>query len=178
MKKKHNSPRIQASIRDDSGICGLWGNRASLPSKVWDALTWRKNCWLSPLLPPSPTSPDPGDGVLRSKFNFFPVQHQHNPTPPKIFVPGHHVRIQEIFCQGCVCVCVGGGSSLINLFYSLKRGSNVFITHFPWGGRVQLFPGVGSNRNPYNYNLWFSRGSGPPIPPLHPHMDIVAFWHE
>ena len=52
---------------------------------------------------PSPTSPDPGDGVLRSKFNFLPVQHQHNPTPPKIFVPGHHAQIQEFFVGG------GGG---------------------------------------------------------------------
>ena len=24
----------------------------------------------------------------------------------------------------------------------------------------------------------FPAGSGPPIPPLDPHMDIVAFWHE
>ena len=89
------------------------------------------------LTSPSLTSPDPGDGVLRSKFNFFPVQHQHNPTPPKIYVPGHHARIQEFFVRGWV----GGGSRLLNLFYSLKRGSNGFITHFPGG--VQLFPGVG-----------------------------------
>ena len=86
---------------------------------------------------PSPTFPDPGDGVLRSKFNFFPVQHQHNPTPRKIFVPGHHARIQEFFVRGGG----GGGSRLLNLFYSLKRGSNGFFTHFP--GEVQLFPGVG-----------------------------------
>ena len=52
---------------------------------------------------PSPTSPDPADGALRSKFNFFPVQHQHNPPPTKIYVPGHHARIQEFFVRG------GGG---------------------------------------------------------------------
>ena len=63
----------------------------------------------------------------------------------------------------------GGGSRLLNLFYSLKRGSNGIITHF-LGGGVQLFPGWGSNRKPYNYNLQY--------PPLDPHMDIVAFWHE
>ena len=34
-----------------------------------------------------------------------------------------------IFCQGG-----GGGSRLLNLFYTLKRGSNGFITHFPGGG--------------------------------------------
>ena len=77
---------------------------------------------------PSPTSPDPGDGVLRSNFNFFPVQHQHNPTPPKVFVPGHHAQIQEFLSGGG-----GGGSRLLNLFYSLKRWSNGFITHFPGG---------------------------------------------
>ena len=48
---------------------------------------------------PSPTSQDSGDGVLRSNFNFFPVQHQHNSTPTKIFVPGHHARIQEFFVR-------------------------------------------------------------------------------
>ena len=131
--KKYNSPRILTSILDDSRTCGLWGNRASLPSKVWDALTW--------------------------------------PTPPKIFVPGHYARIQE-FLSG------GGGSRLLNLFYSLKRGSNGFITHFPGGGGSNFFQGWESNRNPYNYNLWFSRGVWTAYPPLDPHIDIVAFWHE
>ena len=60
---------------------------------------------------PSPTSPDPGHGVLRSKFNFFPVQHQHNPTPPKIFVPGHHARIKEFFVKGGMRGGGGPGSS-------------------------------------------------------------------
>ena len=54
---------------------------------------------------------------------------QHNPTPPKIFVPGHHARIQEFFVRGGG----GWGSRLLKLFYSLKRGSNDFITHFPGG---------------------------------------------
>ena len=126
----------------------------------------------SPLLPPSPTSPDPGDGVNRSKFNFFPVQHQHNPTPPKIFVPGHHAQIQEFFVRGGG----GGGSRLLNLFYSLKRGSNGFITHFPGGSN--FFQGWGSNRTHITITCDFPGGSGPPIPPLDPHMDIVAFWHE
>ena len=74
---------------------------------------------------PSPTSPDPGDGVLRSKFNFFPVQHQPNPTPPKIFVPGHHAQIQVFF--------VGGGGGGVQ--------APQFILQFKEG--VQLFPGVG-----------------------------------
>ena len=89
---------------------------------------------------PSPTSPDPGDGVLRSKFNFFPVQHQHNPTPPKIFVPGHHARTQEFFVGG------GGGGRGVGveapqLILQFKEGVQWFYYTFSWG--VQLFPGVG-----------------------------------
>ena len=85
---------------------------------------------------PSPTSPDPGDGVLRSKFNFFPVQNQHNPTPPKIFVPGHHARIQEFFVRG------GGGVQAPQFILQFKEGVQWFYYTFSRGG-VQLFPGVG-----------------------------------
>ena len=103
-----------------------------------------------PLLTPSPISSDPGDGVLRSKFNFFPVQHQHNPTPPKIFVPGHHARIQEFFVRGWV----GGGVQAPQLILQFKEGVQRFYYTFSrGGGGVQLFQGWGSNRNPYNYNL-------------------------
>ena len=125
---------------------------------------------------PSPTSPDPGDGVLRSKFNFFLVQHQHNPTPPKIFVPGHHARIQEFFIPGGGGG--GGGSRLLNLFYSLKRGSNGFITHFPGGDGSNFFQGWGPIETHKTITCDFPGGSGPPIPPLDLHMDIMAFWHE
>ena len=145
-KKKYNSPRILTSILDDSGICGLWGKRASLPSKVWDALTWRKNCWLSPLTPPPQTL---GMGSIGRNSTFFPVQHQHNPR----------------------------GVKAPQLILQFKEGSNAFFTHFPGGGGVHLFPGVGSNRNPCNYNLWFSRGVWTPYPPsgsAHGHCGILA----
>ena len=97
---------------------------------------------------PSPTSQDLVDGVNRSKFKFLPEQHQHKPT--KTFVPGQHARIQDFFLWG------GGGSMLLNLFYSLQRGSNGFITHFPGGGPTfSRVGGPNANfyRNPYNYNL-------------------------
>ena len=88
---------------------------------------------------PSPTSQDIVDGVNRSKFNFFPEQHQHKPT--KTFVQGQHARIQDFFCQGEGGGGGGGGGvqapQLILLF---TEGSNGFITHFP---EVQLFPGGG-----------------------------------
>ena len=98
---------------------------------------------------PSPTSQDLGDGVLMSKFNFFPVQ---NPTPPKIFVLGHHAWIQE-FLSG-----VGGGgvqaSQLILQFkegvqwfyYTFSRGSNFFQGWGPIETRITItcdFPGEG-----------------------------------
>ena len=85
-----------------------------------------------------------------SKFNFFPEQHQHKPT--KSFVPGQHARIQETLSRE--------GSRLLNIFYTLQRESNGFITHFPGGGgptfsRVEGEGGPNANfyRNPYNYNL-------------------------
>ena len=54
-------------------------------------------------------------------------------------------------------MCGGVGSRLLNLFYSLQRGSNGFITLIPGG--LQLFAGGGGGgggpiayfyRNPYN----------------------------
>ena len=43
---------------------------------------------------------------------------------------------------------------------------------------VQHFQGGGGGPNAYfyknPYNLWFSRGSGPPIPPLVPHMTQIS----
>ena len=91
------------------------------------------------------------------------------------FVSGQHARIQDFFVRG-------GGSRILNLFYSLQRGSNGFITHFPEG--VQLFTGGGGGlnanfyKNPYNYNLWFSRGVWTPYPPLDSQMYTVALWHK
>ena len=50
---------------------------------------------------------------------------------------------------------------------------------------VQLFPGGGGGVQMLIYiethiaiTCDFPRGSGPPIPPLDPHMDNVAFWHQ
>ena len=92
---------------------------------------------------PSPTSTDPVDGVNRSKFNFFPEQHQYKPT--KTFVPGQHARIQDFFVVGG-----GGGVQAPQLILQFTEGSSGFITHFPGGvcGPIANF-----YRNPYNYNL-------------------------
>ena len=64
----------------------------------------------------------------------------------------------------------GGGSRLLNSLYSLQRGSNGFITHFPGGVGVQLFPGGGGpNANFYRYrynnNLCFPKGGLDPLSP-------------
>ena len=98
---------------------------ANPASKVWDALTWRKKMLTLPSPtppPPSPTSPDPGDGVNRSKFNFFPEQHQHKPT--KTFVRGQHARIQDFFVRGRMGggVWGGGGGPGPSTLFTVYRG--------------------------------------------------------
>ena len=90
---------------------------------------------------PSPTSPDPGDGVLRSKFNFFFHYSINTTQHHQRYLYRDTMRGSRIFLSGGDGGGDGGGSRLLNLFYSLKRGSNGFITHFPGG--VQLFPWVG-----------------------------------
>ena len=67
----------------------------------------------------------------------------------------------------------GGGSRLLNLFYSLKRESNGFITHFP--GVPTFSRGGGLIETHITITRDFPGGSGPPIPPLDTHIDIVAF---
>ena len=39
-------------------------------------------------------------------------------------------------------------------------------------------PNANFYRNPITITCDFPGGSGPPIPPLDPHMGNVAFWHE
>ena len=102
--------------------------------------------------PPSPTSRDPGDGVIRSKVNFLPEQRQHKPT--KTFVLGH-ARFQDFFCQG------GGGGGGVQapqlILQYIYRGGPMFFYTFSGGGGPTFPGGGGSNanfyRNPYNYNL-------------------------
>ena len=118
---------------------------------------------------PSPTSPDPGDGVNRSKFKFF------SRTAP--------IQTNKDICTETTCADpgnflsgVGGmGSRLLNLFYSLQRGPVALLHIFQRGVHMPIsiethititcdFPGG-----------W---GSGPPIPLLDPHVDNVTVWHE
>ena len=100
----------------------------------------------SPLPPPSPTSPDPGDGVNRSKFNFF--QNSINTNQQ-----GLNARIQEFFVKG------GGGVQAPQLILQFTEGVLWFYYTFSRGGGwSNLFQGGGVQnadfyRNPYNYNL-------------------------
>ena len=86
---------------------------------------------------PSPTSPDPGDGVLRSKFNFFPVQHQHNPTPPRYLYRDNMRRSRNFFVRG------GGGVQAPQLILQFKDGFQWFYYTFSRGGSNFFQPGVG-----------------------------------
>ena len=98
----------------------------------------------SPLLLPSPTSQDLVDGVNRSKFNFFPEQHQHKPT--KTFVPGQHARVQEF-------------THFPHYNYTFSRGG---VQLFPGGGGgVQMLISIETH---ITITCDFPGGSGPPIP--------------
>ena len=85
----------------------------------------------SPLLPPSPTSPDPGDGVNRSNSTF-----SRTASANKDICTRRTCEDPGMFLSRG-----GGASRLLNLFYSLQRGSNAFITHFPGGSN--FFQGGG-----------------------------------
>ena len=123
---------------------------------------------------PSPTSPDPGNGVNRSKFNFFPEQHQRKPT--KTFVPGQHARIQE-FLSGW-----GGGVQAPQLILQFTMGVQWFLLHifqkgptFPRGGGVQMLISIETH---ITITCDFPGGGLDPLSPLWiPHIN-VAFWQE
>ena len=109
-----------------------------------------------PIIPPQ---------TLVMGSNFFPEQHQHKPT--NTFVSGQHVRIQDFLSGGGGGGGRGPGSSLLNLFYSLQRGSNGFIPHFPGGptfsrgGGVQVLISIKTH---ITITCDFPGGFGPPIP--------------
>ena len=83
---------------------------------------------------PSPTSPDPGDGTNRSNSTFSRTA---STQTNKDICTRRTCEDPGIFLSGG-----GGASRLLNLFYSLQRGSNGFITHFPGGSN--FFQGGGS----------------------------------
>ena len=66
----------------------------------------------------------------------------------------------------------GGGVQASQLILQSKEGSNGFITHFPGGSN--FFQGWGLIETHITITCDFPGRSGPPIPPLDPHMDIVA----
>ena len=102
---------------------------------------------------PSLTSPDPGDGSIGQNSTFFQNNINTNKQQRHLYRDNVQARIQDFFVRS------GGGgrrSRLLNLFYSLQRGSNGYITHFTGGSN--FFQGGGGRianfyRNPYNYNL-------------------------
>ena len=63
-----------------------------------------------------------------------------------------------------------GGVQAPLLILQFKEGVQwVYLTLFRGGGPIETHITITCD---------FPGGSGPPIPPLDPHMDIVAFWHE
>ena len=90
---------------------------------------------------PSPTSSDPGDGVLRSKFNFF-FQYSINKTQLHlIYLYRDTMRGSRNFLSEGGGECGGGGVQTPQLIFQFKEGVQWFYYTFSRG--VQLFPGVG-----------------------------------
>ena len=109
---------------------------------------------------PSPTPlsylPRPSGWGLKVEIQLFSSTASTQPNTTKDICTATPCADPGIFCRG------GGGSRLLNLFYSLKRGSNGFITHFPGGSN--LFQGWGPIETHITITCDFSGGSGPHIP--------------
>ena len=86
------------------------------------------------------------------------------------------MRIQEFFVRVCVCVCVGGGSRLLNLFLSLKRGPMVLLHIFQGGGGPTFSRGGGPIETHIIITCDFPRGLDPlsPSKSAHGHCGILA----
>ena len=73
----------------------------------------------------------------------------------------------------------GGGVQAPQLILQFQEGIQWFYYTFSRGGGSPTFS---SSRGPIETHITitsdFPEGSGSPIPPLDPHIDIVAFWHE
>ena len=76
-------------------------------------------------------------------------------------------------CTGTTCAdpgifCQGGGPGS-SPYFTVYRGGPIVLLHIFQGGPTFSRGGGGPNanfyRNPYNYNLWFSRGVWTPYPP-------------
>ena len=151
-----NSDVCPSIIRASSPLC------IAMPSKVWDTLTWRKKCWL-----PCSYLPRLWGWVNRSKFNFFFGTTPTQTNNKDICTGTTYMHGSRIFLSG------GGGGGPGSSTYFTEGVQWSYYT-FSRGGGVQLFPGGGPianfYRNPYNYNLWFSRGVWNPYPPLDPHI--------
>ena len=75
--------------------------------------------------------PRPWGSGLKVEIQLFSSTASTQPNTTKDICTRTPCADPGIFCQGVGGG--GGGSRLLKLFYSLKRGSNGFITHFPGG---------------------------------------------
>ena len=155
----------------------FWG----VNGRCWArSYVWRKNESTSPgvkaRLMPRCSCADPG--FLVRGVQAWRPQHGRYITSLQVYIPGHnqHGQLFWVFL-------------VLNLFYSLQRGSNGFITEktilFQWSRGGQTFfrgsnffrggPNANFYRNPYNFR--FSRGSGSPIPPSGSAHEVAMISH-
>ena len=70
-----------------------------------------------------------------------------------------------------------GGVQAPQLILQFEEGVQWFYYTFSRGGPT-FSRGGGPIETHITITCDFPGGYGPPIPPLDPHMDFVAFWHE
>ena len=128
------------------------------------------------LTSPSPTSPDPGDGVNRSNSTFSRTA---STQTIKEICTRRTYEDPGIFCQGGGA----GGRPGSSTYFTVYRGGPMVSLHIfqgrltfsRRGGGVQMLISIETH---ITITCDFPGGSGSPNPPLDPHMDNVAFWHE
>ena len=168
--KKYNSPRILTFIDSWFVVCGEIGHyrlanlklaqwRVGCPNMTEKLLTFPSSTPPPSLLPPETL----GMGSIGQKSTFF----------QKIISTNQQRHLYRDNMRGSRNLLSGGGggSMLLNLFYSIyTEGVQWFYYTFSRGSNLfQADPNANFYRNPYNYNLWFSRGGGggvwTPYPP-------------
>ena len=128
---------------------------------------------------PSPTPlsylPRPWGWGLKVEIQLFSSTASTQPNTTKDICTGTPCADPGIFCWGGGC----WGVQAPQLILQFKEGVQWFYYTFSRGGGVPTFSrGGGPIETHITMTFDFPGGSGPPIPPLDPHMDIVAFWHE
>ena len=105
---------------------------------------------------------------------------------PGTFVRGVQVSLDKkssdnVFSPRLILQTSNGQFQTNLSFFKVPEG----VQHFPGGGGAPTFPGGGGGvsncfipyRDPYNFRFSRGGGSGPPVPPLDPHLYDKYHYH-